>query len=147
MPLAQKISMCAVGVFFLVGLVCGGWKYLHIRRAAQATAPEYVNISHRAGLMYAFSCLIVERMVQLSHLEDATETVCVALLLTYFVLAQSSYIIHAFLRDTENQLQRPHRLGSVKFSATVMSCFMISPFIAEVGAFATLFFGVIRYSL
>jgi hypothetical protein len=51
------------------------------------------------------------------------------------------YIVHGVLRDTDNQLRRPHRLGSRVVPASAMTTFMIVLIIGEVGAFSVLLAG------
>lgn len=146
MPLPEQIVFFSAGAFFLVGLLCGGWKYHHIHQSAdhKASAPEYVNIAHRAALMYAFACLLLQQVVVQSRLSDAIELACVVVLVTYFAIAQLGYIIHGFLQDTDNQLARPHRMGKTQIPALAMRIFMVSLFWGEVLAFALLFGGAVH---
>jgi len=51
---ADELARFACGAFFLVGLVTGVWKYRGMATSAEAVAPVYVDIAHRASLMYAF---------------------------------------------------------------------------------------------
>ena len=37
---ASQLAVVAAGVFFLVGLLTGTWKYLHIRASADGCAPS-----------------------------------------------------------------------------------------------------------
>lgn len=139
----ERLSTLGTGAFFLTGLLCGAWKYWHIRRSKDATSPEYVDIAHRAGLMYAFSCLVIRHFVKQSALNDEIERACVLALLVYFTMAQFSYIVHGLLRDTDNQLRRPHRLGGLKIPSLWMTIFMRSLIAVEIGAFAVLFWGAL----
>jgi hypothetical protein len=52
---AVLISQLASGVFLLVGLVSGVWKYRHMITSEAAQAPVYVDICHRSELMYSFA--------------------------------------------------------------------------------------------
>lgn len=93
--------------------------------------------------MYAFSCLLLERMVASSHLDHRVESSCVVALVFYFAWAQLGYIIHGWLGDTDNQFRRPHRLGRLVIPDNLMSIFMISLIFFELGATVTLLVGVI----
>jgi len=139
--LASKIAVLSAGVFFLVGLVCGAWKYLHISRSEDATAPVYVDIAHRAALMYAFACLLIERFVVLSKLGANIETAAVLAQVVFFALAVFAYIVHGLLRDTNNQLARPHRLGAATLPNAMMTTFMLALIAGEIGGFAVLLWG------
>lgn len=144
MPLSQKICVVSTGVFFIVGLGCGAWKYAQIRRSTEAKSSTYVDIAHRAALMYAFSCLVVERLVAISQLDPRIENTCVLTLIAYFAWAQGSYIVHAGLADTDNQFEEPHRLGKFVIPSQLMSTFMISLIFFELSASVTLLVGAIN---
>lgn len=88
--------------------------------------------------MYAFSCLVVERMVVISKLKPALEISCVIALLFYFATAQTSYMLHGVLGDTDNQFKLPHRLGKGGIPPHIMNIFMISLIFFELCAFVTL---------
>ncbi len=149
MSLAASIAVTASGTFFMVGLLSGAWKYWHIHRSAdaktdaQATAPVYVDITHSASLMYAFSCLVVERFVELSNLTDAIETAAVLAQVIFFALAVLTYIIHGVLRGTDNQLARPHKVGTMTLPNAVIFAFMASLILGEIGGFAVLLWGAL----
>ena len=56
-------------------------------------------------------------------------------------LAVFSYALHGALRDTDNQLKRPHRLGTKTIRDRLMRAFMVSMVVAEIGAFLVIFIG------
>lgn len=139
----RPLFLCSLasGLFFVVGLACGAWKYWHIHHSPRAEAPVYVDIAHRSSLMYAFACLVIRHFVELSQLPETIELVAVSAQLLFFGLAVLSYIIHGVLRDTDNQLQRPHRLGSVTMPESAMVGFMFALIAAELGGFLVLVYG------
>ena len=57
-----RIALLSAGVLFMTGLLTGLWKYLAIARSPQARAPYYVDIAHRASLLYAFAALLMAAM-------------------------------------------------------------------------------------
>ena len=63
--------------------------------------------------------------------------------LLYFGFAILTYVIHGLLRDTDNQLRKPHRMGSMSLSPLYMAGLMWSLVIAEIGGFVVLFYGVL----
>ena len=130
--------------FFFVGLVTGVWKYAAIRRDDQgkAEAPEYVSVCHRAALLYAFACLLLERMVELSALDPAVEIGALGVVVFFFVYAVSTYLIHGWLDDTDNQLRRPHRLGKGEVPPWLVRGSMIALAAGEIGGFLVLAWGV-----
>lgn len=146
MDLAERIAVVAAGSFFLAGLVLGGWKYVQITRSPDARAATYVDVAHRAALLYAFACLVVERFTALSKLGATVELVAVLAQIGFFALALASYVVHGLLRDTDNQLARPHRLGQRTIPSSAMLVFMIVLMTAEIGGFAVLFWGAFATS-
>jgi hypothetical protein len=140
MPLAQQISLTAAFLFFLTGLLTGIWKYLHMARSQEATAPAYVDIAHRSSLLYSFAALLLGEFAARSVFPAWVNVGAAAAALTFFALAIGTYVVHGFLRDTDNQLRRPHRLGSLLLPAWVTGAFMALLILAEVGG--TLVLGV-----
>ncbi|MCY1033340.1 hypothetical protein OV207_17940 [Corallococcus sp. BB11-1] len=143
MDLAQKIAVFAAGGFFLAGLSFGVWKYAQIARSPKAQASAYVDIAHRAALMYAFACLVVERFVHLSALDATVELVAVVAQVGFFAFGLSTYVIHGLLRDTDNQFARPHKLGRAELPPALMVASMVALVAGELGGFAVLFWGAL----
>ena len=143
MDLPQKVALLAAIGFFMVGLLTGVWKYIAIHRSPEAKAPTYVDICHRSSLLYAFACLLLERMVEVSQLPTDIELTALIATLTFFALAVSTYAIHGLLNDTDNQLQRPHRLGGITLPSWVTPAFMTALIIAEIGGSLVLAVGVV----
>lgn len=140
---AEGIALVAAGSFFLAGLLGGVWKYACIALRPSATAPVYVDVAHRAALLYAFACLLIERMLQVSALAPRVELVATVAQISFFALAVGTYVVHGVLDDTENQLARPHKLGARELPPALIVAFMVSLIVAEAGGFAVLFYGVL----
>lgn len=140
---ARSLLLAFGGGFFLVGLLSGVWKFAHIHRSPKAEAPVYVDITHRASLMYAFSTLLIDRFVVVSRLPDTVEVAAVLAQVIFFALAIGTYIIHGLLDDTDNQLARPHRLGRAELPAFAVPTFMALLIAGEVGGFCVLLYGAL----
>lgn len=138
---AHAAALTSAGAFFLTGLLTGAWKYACIARSAEAKAPAYVDIAHRSSLLYAFACALLATFVSNSAFSDRTNLLAVLVLIGYFAVSVLGYLVHGALRDTDNQLQRPHRLGAKTIPPAAMLAFMLSLIAAEVGAFAVVFAG------
>lgn len=143
MNLAQSISVFAAGGFLLAGLSFGVWKYAQIAASPKAQASTYVDIAHRAALLYSFACLVVERFVVLSTLDATVELAAVLSVVGFFAMGLSSYVVHGVLRDTDNQFARPHKLGRAELPPAVMVGSMVALIAGELGGFAVLFWGAI----
>lgn len=141
---APQLALTSAGSFFLVGLLTGVWKYFQIATSEEARAHYYVDIAHRASLMYAFACLLLERFAQLSVWDACVNFWSVAASVLFFALAVGSYVLHGFLQDTRNQLRRPHKLGPATLPNVLMVAFMVALIVAEVSSFVVLFAGYLK---
>ncbi|TVR00601.1 MAG: hypothetical protein EA398_11205 [Deltaproteobacteria bacterium] len=137
------MALLASGTFFLTGLLTGVWKYAHMARSAEATSPAYVDIAHRASLMYAFACLVLLHFVALSPWPDGWTLAFAAGPILFFALAVGTYIVHGILDDTDNQLRSPHRLGRSTLPPALIHGFMWALIAAEIGGFLALFAGAL----
>jgi hypothetical protein len=61
-----KVTLLAAGLIFLLALVLGVWKYRQIMVAADHRAHPYVDIAHRAALLYSFATLLLAVFVAFS---------------------------------------------------------------------------------
>jgi len=131
----------ACGIFLLTGLFTGAWKYYHIHSSEEAQAPVYVDIAHRSSLMYSFATLVLAKFVELSPYSETVTFWSALAPIVFFALAISTYVIHGILKDTDNQMKRPHQLGSFTLPNWVIIAFMGVLIIAEIGGFGILFVG------
>lgn len=144
MEAAEKLALVAAGVFFLNGLLTGVWKYHQIRSRPQAQAHPYVDVAHRASLLYSFAALLLARFVPLCPYPAWIELVAVGLPLLFFAGAILSYVIHGWLEDTDNQFRRPHVLAAGTLSPHLVTAAMVALAVAEIGGFAVLFWGFLQ---
>ena len=140
---AHTLAILSAGVFFLVGLLTGVWKYLQIRGSEVAQAHPYVDVAHRSSLMYSFAAILLAVFIEISQLPPRVEFWAAFFPLLYFAFAITTYVVHGILKDTDNQLRAPFKLGKRTISSTLMSIQMWSLVIAEIGGFLVLFYGVI----
>lgn len=141
---AVRLSLVAAGAFFMTGLLTGVWKYWHIARTAQAQAPAYVDIAHRASLLYSFAALLIAQFAALSAYSAQVNLWAAAVPLALFAAAIAGYIVHGFLNDTDNQLRRPHKVGAMALPKHALLGFMLLLIAGEIGGFAVLFVGVLK---
>ena len=141
---AELFCLLAAGVFFMSGLLTGVWKYTSIMNAENAQAPVYVDIAHRTSLMYAFSAILLREFVPYSPLGPTGTLWAVAVPILFFASAIAMYILHGILRDTDNQLRRPHVVGRGTVPGVLITIYMVALIVGEIGGFAILFFGLLR---
>jgi hypothetical protein len=141
---ATELSLFASGAFLLTGLLTGIWKWLCIHRSETATAPVYVDIAHRASLMYSFAAMVISNFIPFSPYSVSVTFWATAAPLFFFAMAIVFYIVHGFLRDTDNQFLRPHKLGSMTLPSALIVLLMLGLIIGEVGGFGLLFWGFLQ---
>jgi hypothetical protein len=138
---SATFCLASAGVFFLVGLATGTWKYACIATSAEARAPLYVDTAHRSSLMYAFACGLLSQLAARSAWPDRVNLAAAVLLVVFFAAAVVGYVVHGALRDTDNQLARPHRLGTRTVAPGAMLAFMVALAVIEIGGFTVIFAG------
>ncbi|MCB1697969.1 MAG: hypothetical protein KDI34_17220 [Halioglobus sp.] len=143
METAQSVAIVCAGLFFLTGLMTGIWKYKQIMASAEGQAHPYVDICHRASLMYAFAAILLAKFVEVSQLPGVVELIAVSAVLVYFASAIVTYFIHGLLQDTDNQLKPPFHVGKMKISSSAIALHMWMLIVAEVAGFLVLFYGVV----
>ena len=119
-----RIALLSTGVLFMTGLLTGLWKYLAIAQSPQARAPYYVDIAHRASLLYAFAALLMAAMAALSPWSPCLTWLATTGPIVFFFAAVFTYLIHGWLNDTRNQLAKPHRLGRFMLPGWAIHSFM-----------------------
>lgn len=133
--LAEIVAILACGSYFMIGLLTGVWKYYHIMTTKSHQAPIYVDIAHRAALMYSFACLLLLQFIKLSNLSDWVELIATASVVLFFGSAIITYIILGFTNHTDNQFKDKNII-------TTLGMYLL--IVGEIGGFAVLLFGAIR---
>lgn len=128
------VLVFTAGLILLWALVLGVWKYHGIRTSPEHTAHVYVDIAHRAALMYSFATLVLAALVELSAFPPVVNLVAAALPVVFFIAAIASYVVHGARRDTGNQFADP-RPGT--------HAFMFALILAEIGGVLVLLAGVV----
>ncbi|MFZ1165166.1 hypothetical protein [Mycobacterium sp.] len=129
-----RITLLSAGLIFLLALVLGVWKYREMLTSEDHRAHPYVDIAHRAALLYSFATLLVAAFVHLSAWPVWVNLTAAMVLVGFFVMAILTYIAHGLRRDTDNQFANPDRALKVGMLALI---------VGEVGGFAVLLAGFI----
>ncbi|GAA5315010.1 MAG: hypothetical protein AseanaTS_02140 [Candidatus Pelagadaptatus aseana] len=133
---AVVISMLCSGVFFMTGLLTGAWKYFAMVASENYKAPYYVDVAHRASLMYAFAAMLLAVFAYFSAFSDTTNTIAAVFPLLFFAISIALYIVLGIKNETNNQLR-----DAEDKSATAKAMYVLM--FAEIGGFAVLFAGFI----
>jgi hypothetical protein len=101
-----RLAGTGAAVFLLVGLGTGVWKFRAMATRPDHRAPTYVDIAHRASLMYSFASLVLAHLAQASPFVPWVTTAAVGVPLVCFAGAIATYV--ALGRDgaVENQFTR-----------------------------------------
>jgi hypothetical protein len=134
LPIDVKITLLSAGLIFLLALVLGVWKYRQVLISPEHRAHPYVDIAHRAALLYSFAALLVAVFVRLSVWPVWVNLTAAMVLVFFFVAAILSYVVHGLKQDTDNQFANPDR---------ALRTGMIALVVGEVGGFGVLLAGFI----
>jgi glucan phosphoethanolaminetransferase (alkaline phosphatase superfamily) len=127
-----KAALLAAALMFLWALLLGVWKYRQIATSADHRAHPYVDIAHRAALLYSFALLLVATFVQLSGWSELANLLAAGAMTLYFYAAVATYTVQGWRRVTDNQFRDPVR-GT--------HAFMIALIVAEIGGWLVLIAG------
>lgn len=98
------------------------------------TAPAYVDIAHRAALLYSFAGLLIFHFVTWSAWPLWLNFIAAALLFVFFISSIATYIVLGIRNQTNNQFSQRN------FTTTTG---MVLLLVAEVSGFLILFSGAI----
>jgi hypothetical protein len=127
-----KAALLAAAAMFLWALLLGVWKYRQIATSEEALAHPYVDIAHRAALMYSFALLLVATFVQLSGWSELVNLLAAGAMALYFYAAVATYTVQGWRRATDNQFREP---------APGTHAFMVTLILAEIGGWLVLVAG------
>lgn len=131
---AHDVAIVAAGVFFLNALLTGVWKYRGMARSPDGLAHPYIDTAHRASLLYSFAAILLTQFIVISELPDSVELGATLVLVAYFAIAISAYMVQGLKAETDNVMREV---------TPALSAFMWSLIVAEIGAFLVLFYGVL----
>lgn len=131
-------TLLAAGLLFLLALGLGVWKYRQMATSANHLAHPYVDIAHRAALMYSFATLLIAAFVELSAWPTWVNLTAAAVQVFFFVAAIGSYVLHGALRDTDNQFSH---------ASLPLHLSMVALIVGEMGGFAVLLVGFVAGQL
>jgi len=127
-----KVVLLLAAAMFLWALLLGVWKFRQMDAAEDGLAHPYMDIAHRAALLYSFALLLIATFVELSGWSALVNLIAAGALAFYFFAAVAGYMVHGWKRDTDNQFRRPAR---------GLEVFMASLIVAEIGGWLVLVAG------
>jgi hypothetical protein len=127
-----KAVLLLAAVMFLWALLLGVWKYRQILASETHSAHPYVDIAHRAALLYSFALLLVATFVELSGWSTLVNSLAAGAMAFYFFAAIAGYVLHGWRQDTDNQFRD---------AASPMHAFMVALIVTEIGGWLVLVAG------
>ena len=132
--LDTKVTLLAAGLIFLLALALGVLKYRQIMVSPDHRAHPYVDIAHRAALLYSFATLLIAAFVELSVWPAWVNLIAAMVVVFFFVGAILCYTVHGLRRDTVNQFENAGP-GLAGFMALLIA--------GEIGGFVVLLAGFV----
>lgn len=129
-----KVTLLAAGLIFLLALVLGVWKYRQIMGSDDRRAHPYVDIAHRAALLYSFATLLIAIFVELSAWPAWVNLTAAVIVVFFFVGAILSYVVHGARRDTANQFENADRRTALAMALLIAG---------EIGGFVVILAGFV----
>jgi hypothetical protein len=147
MAVQPALALCvlAAGCMFMLGLLTGIWKFAQMWRSKRGLAHPYVDIAHRAALLYSFACVLLGVLSLFSQWSARTDFYAVLFPIVYFYAAVFSYMLQGLLSGPDNQMRQPHRFGQFSMPRAALGAFMGSLIVAEVAGVAVLLWGVVQH--
>ena len=134
MNLAIKITLAASGIFLFAGLLLGVLKYRGILRSPEHCAPVYIDIAHRAALLYSFAALVMAELLKYSPYSLNVQLLITSAPLLFFAIAIAQYTLLGLENKTDNQFRERN------FNTTRGIWLLI---VAEVGGVGAIVWGFI----
>ena len=135
MNLAIKLTLLASGLFLFVGMLGGILKYRGIMRSPDHCAPVYIDIAHRAALMYSFAALVMAELLKYSPYSETVQLLITSAPLLFFAIAIAQYTKLGLENTTDNQFRQRN------FNTTWGVWLLI---VAEVGGVGAIVWGFIH---
>jgi hypothetical protein len=132
MNAAIKLSLAASGIFLMTGLLTGVLKYRRIMTSSEHRAPVYVDIAHRASLLYSFAALVIAKLLEYSPYSVTVQFWAAAVPLAFFAITIAGYIAHGLKDQTDNLFRERN------FTTT---WYMYALIVGEIGGFAIVLWG------
>lgn len=134
MNIAIKISLLASGVFLLTGLLTGVVKYRKTMSSPDHRAPVYIDIAHRASLLYSFASLVMAKLLEYSPYSQSVQLIAVAFPLFFFAVTIGGYSVFGMLNTTNNIFNRRN---------FITTWYMYALIAGEIGGFVIILWGFV----
>ncbi|HEY6120013.1 MAG TPA: hypothetical protein VIV66_08650, partial [Pyrinomonadaceae bacterium] len=121
-------------VFLLAGLITGVVKYRKIMSSQSHRAPVYIDIAHRAALLYSFASLVMAKLLEYSPYSPSVQLVAVTFPLFFFAVTIGGYCVFGILNTTDNIFNRRN---------FITTWYMYALIVGEIGGFVVILWGFV----
>jgi hypothetical protein len=135
MALAVKLCLLFAGIYLLAGMCVGVLKYVFTMRSKEHRAPTYIDIAHRAALLYSFAALVMAKLIEFSPYSQNVQLVIAGLPLLYFTLTIIQYTKLGLLRQEATMFAERN---------FITTWFMYGLIAGEIGGVALILLGFIQ---
>lgn len=134
MNLAVKISLLSSGLFLLSGMLIGIVKHQQMLKSADHMASAYIDIAHRAALLYSFAMLVIAKLLEYSPYSEIVQLAAMATVLTFLSVTIVGYFVTGIMNKTDNLFRR-------RDFRTTWYVYMLT--VGEIGGLAVIIWGFI----
>ncbi len=135
MSLAVKLSLLASGLFLLAGMLIGIVKYHRMLTRETHTAPVYIDIAHRAALLYSFAMLVIAKLLEYSPYSEPVQLGASGVVMAFLAITVLGYLAHGLKEDTDNLFRER------TFTTTWYVYMLIA---GEIGGLSVIIWGFVR---
>lgn len=103
LTLPVAFALASSGIFLLVGMLGGIWKWRAMLASDTHAAPAYVDIAHRAALLYSFACVVLAELARYAPYPAWLTFAATAGPIAFFAIAVGVYVVLAARGRAETQ--------------------------------------------
>ena len=129
---AIKLTLLASGLFLLSGMLTGVMKYRRTMQSPDHRAPVYIDIAHRASLLYSFAALVMAKLLEYSPYSERVQILATAFPLAFFAITIVGYFVFGMLNTTDNIFQK---------RGFITTWYMYALIAGEIGGFSVILWG------
>lgn len=131
---AVKLSLLSSGIFLLLGMLIGILKYQRMLSTPEHMAPVYINIAHRAALLYSFAMLVVAALLEHGNGSLKLQLGATLSLLLFLSLTVIGYLAHGLSNKTDNMFRERN---------WITTWYMYLLIVGEIGGLSIILWGFI----
>lgn len=135
---STEVILLMAGLIFLGALVLGVLKYQQMATTENHLAHPYIDVAHRAGLLYSFATLLVAVFVELSAWSETVNLIAAGALVFFFVTVTIGYAVFGIRGGSTNNFADPYP------NAVSVHVWMFALILTEIGAFSVLLAGFVN---